>query len=263
MKNNKYFLIFGIKQLLFAFRVGLPHGGAGVGYSIPSTTPNPKFAEHHHPRCAPLSGASRCSARQFWLAEHRIRPYRGLRGTLTCSANFGLGPGSFSRHPRAGPRLPWRRCVFGRGTCTANRPPTPSSGAGPHPFSTPAPNTPDTCTKNRHYLRQPSCFPVIRVFRQNAAREGRSYAPSWGSRCASGRYRHLPHRNHRHKAQKGASCAPAWRRAIAEGSGKADGGQEQRRRTAGGPTGSDAGTPPGIPPGTPPGTPQAPARDRL
>jgi len=126
-----------------------------------SYLPNPKFAAHPHPCSTPLSGTSRCSARQFWLAEHRIRSYRGLKGTLTCSANFGLGPGSFSRHPRAGPRLPWRRCVFGRGTCTANRPPTPSSGAGPHPFSTPAPNTPDTCTKNRHYLRQPSCFSVI------------------------------------------------------------------------------------------------------
>ena len=51
---------------------------------------------------------------------------------------------------------------FGRGTCTANRPPTPSSGAGPHPFSTPAPNTPDTCAKNRHHLRQLSCFPVAK-----------------------------------------------------------------------------------------------------
>ncbi len=179
-----------------------------------SYLPNPKFAAHPHPRSTPLSGTSRCSARLFWLAEHRIRPYRGLKGTLTCSANFGSGPGSFSRHPRAGPRLPWRRCVFGRGTCTANRPPTPSSGAGPHPFSTPAPNTPDTCTKNRHYLRQPSCFPVIRVFRQNAAREGRSYAPGWGLRCAKCRYRPVVHRDHRHIAQEGASCAPVWQRAA-------------------------------------------------
>ena len=179
-----------------------------------SYLPNPKFAAHPHPRSAPLSGTSRCSARQFCLAEHRIRPYRGLKGTWTCSTNFGSGPGSFSRHPRAGPRLPWRRCVFGRGTCTANRPPTPSSGAGPHPFSTPAPNTPDTCTKNRHYLRQPSCFPVIRVFRQNAAREGRSYAPGWGLRCAKCRYRPVAHRNHRHIAQEGASCAPVWQRAA-------------------------------------------------
>ena len=142
---------------------------------IRSASPSPQHAPQWH---IAMLRATIC------LAEHWIRPYRGLKGTLTCSAYFGLGPGSFSRHPRAGPRLPWRRCVFGRGTCTANRPPTPSSGAGPHPFSTPAPNTPDTCTKNRHYLRQPSCFPVIRVFRQNAAREGRSYAPGWGLRCA-------------------------------------------------------------------------------
>lgn len=80
---------------------------------------------------------------------------------------------------------------------------------------TPAPNTPDTCAKNRHHLRQPSCFPVVKgVFRQNAAREGRSYAPGWGLRCANCRSRHLAHRNHRHKAQEGAPCAPVWRRAA-------------------------------------------------
>ena len=84
-------------------------GRGPTGTLTKATPPNPKFAAHHHPRCAPLSGTSRCSARQFWLAEHRIRPYRGLRGTLTCSANFGLGLGSYSRHPHAGSRLPWRR----------------------------------------------------------------------------------------------------------------------------------------------------------
>ena len=125
-----------------------------------------------------------------------------------------VGAGLLFPAPRAGPRLPWRRCVFGRGTCTANRPLTPSSGAGPHPFSTPAPNTPDTCTKNRHYLRQTSCFPVIRVFRQNAAREGRSYAPGWGLRCANCRDRPGPPRDHRHIAQEDASCTPVRRRAA-------------------------------------------------
>ena len=141
-----------------------------------SRRPQPEIRRASPPPLHALSGTSRCSARQFWLAEHRIRPYRGLRDTLTCSANFGLGLGSYSRHPHA----------------------------GPHPFSTPAPNTPDTCAKNRHYLSQPPCFPVIRVFRQNAAREGRLYAPGWGLRCANCRYRPVAHRNHRHKAQEGA-----------------------------------------------------------
>ena len=123
----------------------------------PNTTrrlflPNPKIAEHHHPRCAPLSGTSRCSARQFWLAEHRIRPYSDLRGTLTCSANFGLRTDTYSQQ--------------------------------------------------------------LRGFRQNAAREGRSYAPGWGLRCAKCRYRPVAHRDHRHIAQEDASCTLVRRRAA-------------------------------------------------
>ena len=104
---------------------------------------------------------------------------------------------------------------FGRGTCTANRHPTPSSGAGPHPFSTPAPNTPDTCAKNRHHLRQLSCFPVAKwVFAKMPHGRTGPTRQVGGLRCANCRYRPVAHRNHRHKAQEGAPCAPVWRRAA-------------------------------------------------
>ena len=159
-------------------------GRGPSGTLTKATPPNPKNAEHHHPRCTPLSGTSRCSARQFWLAEHRIRPYRGLRGTLTCSANFGLGLGSYSRHPHAGSRLPWRRSqaslaqvpgFLGAGVFLGGGP-APQIGLLRPPVAqvpthfphlrqtpqTPAPNTLDTCAKNRHHLRQLSCFPVAK-----------------------------------------------------------------------------------------------------
>ena len=64
----------------------------------------------------------------------------------------------------AGPRPHWRWWVFGRGTCTAKRAPTHSDGAGPHPFSPPAPKPPSACAKNRYHLREPPCFPAVWCF---------------------------------------------------------------------------------------------------
>lgn len=57
--------------------------------------------------------------------------------------------------PTAVPNLSWRRCAFTLVTCTANLHSTHSSGAAPHPFSTPAPNTPDTCAQSALHLHQP------------------------------------------------------------------------------------------------------------
>ena len=49
----------------------------------------------------------------------------------------------------------WRRCGFSRGTCAAKRVSTRSIGAGPHPFSTPAPQIPHTCaTRTARDLRR-------------------------------------------------------------------------------------------------------------
>lgn len=48
--------------------------------------------------------------------------------------------------PTAVPNLSWRRCAFTLVTCAANLHSTHSSGAAPHPFSTPAPKAPYTCT---------------------------------------------------------------------------------------------------------------------
>ena len=48
----------------------------------------------------------------------------------------------------------WRRWVFWWGTCAAKRAPTHYSGAGPHPFSSPAPTYPYTCANIPLYLRQ-------------------------------------------------------------------------------------------------------------
>ena len=54
----------------------------------------------------------------------------------------------------AGAPHSWRRWVFWWGTCTAKRSPTRSSGAGPHPFSSPAPKTIGTCANP--FSRKPS-----------------------------------------------------------------------------------------------------------
>jgi hypothetical protein len=48
----------------------------------------------------------------------------------------------------------WRRCVFLLWTCAAKRAYTHSSGAGPQPFSTPAPADLGTCATDIIYLRQ-------------------------------------------------------------------------------------------------------------
>ena len=52
-------------------------------------------------------------------------------------------------------------------------------------------------------------------FRQVAARKGRFYESERSLRCAMCRYRHVAHRNHRHKAQGRGSRAPVWRRTTA------------------------------------------------
>ena len=53
----------------------------------------------------------------------------------------------------AGMPYSWRRCDFWWGTCAAKRSPARSSGAGPHPFSPPAPSSPNTCSANAGDLR--------------------------------------------------------------------------------------------------------------
>ena len=54
----------------------------------------------------------------------------------------------------AGDTWSWRRWDFWWGTCTADRVPARSSGAGPTIFFPPAPATASTCSSNRPYLRQ-------------------------------------------------------------------------------------------------------------
>ena len=50
-----------------------------------------------------------------------------------------------------------RRWGFWWGTGAAGERRSPIRGAGPHPFSSPAPRMGTTCTKNRPYLRQHGC----------------------------------------------------------------------------------------------------------
>ena len=51
-----------------------------------------------------------------------------------------------------------RRCVFPLGTCSAKQASVRSNGAGPHPFSAPAPKDHETCTIQGCHLRQRGCF---------------------------------------------------------------------------------------------------------
>ena len=54
----------------------------------------------------------------------------------------------------AGQHLFWRRWDFEGGTCAANRGSVHCAGAGPYPFSSPAPKRPYTCADIQHHLRQ-------------------------------------------------------------------------------------------------------------
>ena len=72
------------------------------------------------------------------------RPALRMSGwLLTCPQANGAGRFTF-----------WRRCDFWDGTCAAKRPCKRSSGAGPHPFSTPAPISPHTYANNQDHLHQ-------------------------------------------------------------------------------------------------------------
>ena len=99
------------------------------GCMIPKGLPGP-------PRAAP-----RCRKRS--AAESR--PQRS--SVLPC---IGAGVGGY-----------WRRCVFPLGTCSAKQASVRSNGAGPHPFSAPAPKDHETCTTQSLHLRQRGCFCVI------------------------------------------------------------------------------------------------------
>lgn len=58
----------------------------------------------------------------------------------------------------------WRRCVFPLGTCSAKQASVRSNGAGPHPFSAPAPKDHETCTTQSLHLRQRGCLGIWEPF---------------------------------------------------------------------------------------------------
>ena len=65
----------------------------------------------------------------------------------------------------AGLAIPWRRCVFCPGTCTAKQASTRSNGAGLNPFSTPAPTTISICADyNLHLLLKHSML-ILQIHR--------------------------------------------------------------------------------------------------
>ena len=99
------------------------------GCMIPKGLPGP-------PRAAP-----RCRKRS--AAESR--PQRS-----SVLPRIGAGVGGY-----------WRRCGFSLGTCSAKQASVRSNGAGPHPFSAPAPKDHETCTTQSLHLRQRGCFCVI------------------------------------------------------------------------------------------------------
>ena len=66
----------------------------------------------------------------------------------------------------------WRRCAFGVETCSIRCCRSPFRGAGPHPFSTPAPRTPYTCAIGRSQSWWRGDTADFGFRRTRAAREG-------------------------------------------------------------------------------------------
>ena len=63
-------------------------------------------------------------------------------------------PAQVNTFSGAGGQHSWRRWDFEGGTCAANRGSVHCAGAGPYPFSSPAPKRPYTCADIQHHLRQ-------------------------------------------------------------------------------------------------------------
>ena len=92
----------------------------------------------------------------------------------------------------AGTPHSWRRWGFGWGTCATAGHRTTIRGAGPHPFSSPAPKHPYTCAKTPLHLRQQSTSPATRIMYKRDLYNGmvfrrRFLVQVFQGRCPKGR----------------------------------------------------------------------------